>query len=71
MIEVLENATIVYIDGVKERFDALCITAERVITGRILKENGSEEFKDCGFISRENIKHIYNGSKRKMQRMKT
>lgn len=65
MVEVLENATIVYIDGVKERFDAICLTANRIITGRIFKIDGTEEFKECGFISRQNIKQIYNGSKRK------
>jgi hypothetical protein len=71
MIEVLENATIVYIDGVKERYDAIHMTAKRAITGRIFKIDGTEEFKECGFISRQNIKQIYNGSKRKIQRMKS
>jgi len=71
MIEIFENATIVYIDGVKERFDAIRMTAKRVITGRIFKIDGAEEFKECGFISRQNIKQIYNGSKRKIQRMKS
>jgi hypothetical protein len=42
-----------------------------VITGRIIKTNGTEEFKECGFISRENIKQIYNGTKRKMKKMET
>ncbi|KYK25997.1 hypothetical protein AYK20_09205 [Thermoplasmatales archaeon SG8-52-1] len=71
MIEVLENVTIVYVDGVKERFDALRLTSRRVITGRIIKTNGTEEFKECGFISRENIKQIYNGTKRKIKSMET
>jgi len=45
LIEILKNATIVYIDGVKERFDAIQITDTKAITGRIIKVNGSEEFK--------------------------
>jgi len=40
MIEILKNATIIYIDGVKERFDAICMTDKRILTGRILKING-------------------------------
>ncbi len=71
MIEVLENATIVYSDGVKEQFEAVYLTDKRVVTGRIFKTNGSEEFKECGFISRENIIQIYNGSKRKMKNMRS
>ena len=51
MIEVLENATIVYTDGVKEQFEAVYLTDKRVITGRIFKSNGTEEFKECGLHS--------------------
>ncbi len=71
MIEILKNATIVYIDGVKERFDAVRLTDKMVITGHILKSNGSVEFKEYGFISRKNIKTIYNGNKIKIQNMTT
>lgn len=71
MIEVLVNATIVYSDGVKERFDAIHVTKERIVTGRIFKKEKAEEFKECGFIPRLNIKQIYNGSKRKIQRMQS
>ena len=69
MIEIMKNATIIYIDGVKERFDAILMTDKKVITGRIFEIDGREEFKECGFISRENIKQIYNGNKRRIQRM--
>lgn len=69
MVEIMENVTIVYIDGVKERFDAICMTAKRIITGRIFEIDGSEKFKEYGFIPRQNVKQIYNGSKRKVQRM--
>ena len=71
MIEILKNATIVYIDGVKERFDAVRLTDKMVITGHILKSNGSVEFKEYGFISRKNVKTIYNGNKIKVQNMTT
>ena len=71
MIEVLENATIVYTDGVKEQFEAVYLTDKRVITGRIFKSNGTEEFKECGFISKQNIIQIYNGSKRKLKYMRS
>ena len=71
MIEILKNATIVYIDGVKERFDAIRMTKKMVITGHILQSNGSVEFKEYGFISRKNIKTIYNGNKIKIQSMTT
>lgn len=67
MIEILENATIVYIDGVKERFDAVRLTDKMAITGRIFNKDGKEEFVENGFISRRNIKTIYNGSKRKVK----
>jgi len=71
MIEILENATIVYNDGVKEQFEAICLTDKKVITGRIFKDGGKEEFVDYGFISRRNIRHIYNGSKRKIKRIRS
>ena len=69
MVEIMENVTIVYIDGVKERFDAICMTAKRIITGRIFEIDGSGKFKEYGFIPRRNVKQIYNGSKKKVQRM--
>lgn len=71
MVEIMENVTIVYIDGVKERFDAICMTAKKIITGRIFEIDGREEFKEYGFIPRQNVEQIYNGSKRKVQRMES
>jgi len=71
MIEVMENATIVYTDGVKERFEAVYLTDKRVVTGRIYKTNGTEEFKEHGFIYRQNIKEIHNGSKRKVKNIRS
>ena len=54
MIEILQNATITYSDGVKEQFEAVRITDKGVVIGRIL----DNEFVDCGFISKGNIKEI-------------
>ena len=71
MIEILENATIVYIDGVKEHFDAIHITDKKVITGRLFKKEKTKIFKEYGFILKENIKQIYNGSKIKIQSIKS
>jgi hypothetical protein len=71
MIEVMENATIVYTDGVKERYEAVYLTDKRVIMGRIYKSNGTDEFREYGFISRNNVKHIYNGSKRKVKHLRS
>jgi len=67
MIEILENATIIYTDGVKEHFDAIHLTDKKVITGRILKTEKSKIFKEYGFILRENVKKIYNGTKIKIK----
>lgn len=71
MIEIFKNATIVYTDGVKERFDAIYMTEKMAIIGRIFKINGTELFKECKFILRQDIKQIYDGSKRKIQNMKS
>ena len=62
-IEILENVTIVYEDGINEQFDAVRVTTKGVVFGRIL-DNG--EYVECGFISQHNIKHIRNGTKRKI-----
>jgi len=66
MIEILENATIVYTDGVKEHFDAIQITESKVLTGRIFKKEKTKIFEKYGFILKENIKQIYNGTKVKI-----
>jgi hypothetical protein len=71
MIEILENATIVYTDGVKEHFDAIHVTEDKVVTGRILNKNRKIIFKKYGLILRNNIKQIYNGSKIKIGDVKS
>jgi hypothetical protein len=65
-VEVLENATVIYTDGVTEQFEAVRLTDGGVIIGRIMNEGGHEEFVACGFIPRRNIKKINEGAKRKM-----
>jgi hypothetical protein len=70
MVEILENATVVYIDGVKERFDAIQLTEDKAITGRLFITNGKEKFMQNGFISRRNIKKIYNGTRRNVEKIK-
>ena len=62
MIKIIENATIIYSDGVKEQFEAVRLIDKGVIIGRVL----DGEFMDCGFIPQHNIKHIKNGMKRKI-----
>jgi len=59
--EIMKNATIIYTDGVREQFEAIRKIDKGVIIGRIL----DNEFFDCGFISKRNIKEIKDGEKRK------
>lgn len=66
MIEILQNATVIYTDGVREQFDAMRLTDKWVIIGRVI----DGEFVDYGFISRQNIKEINEGTKRKIHKMK-
>jgi hypothetical protein len=53
-----KNVTIVYDDGIEERFQAIKIIEKGVIIGRIFKENGVEEFFECGYIPKRNIRTI-------------
>lgn len=62
MTEILVNATVVYIDGIEEHFEAIQVTDKGVIFGRTLED----KIVFCGFISKRNIKQIKNGSKRKV-----
>lgn len=70
MIEILVNATVVYVDGIKERFDAVHLTNDKAVTGRVFNINGKEKFMQNGYISRSNIKKIYNGTRRKVENIK-
>ena len=64
VIEIMQNATIIYTDNVKEKFEAVYLTDKGLIIGRIL----DNEFFECGFISKRNIKEIKNGVKKSIPR---
>ena len=70
MIEILVNATVVYVDGIKERFDAVHLTNDKAVSGRVFKIDGKGKFMQNGYISRSNIKKIYNGTRRKVENIK-
>jgi hypothetical protein len=59
--EIMSNTTIIYIDGITEQFEAVRLTENGVIIGRIHEG----KFMDCGFISKRTIKRIETGGKRK------
>ena len=62
MIEIIENTTVIYTDGVGEQFEAIRVIDKGVIIGRVI----DDEFLDCGFISKSNIKEIRCGKKREL-----
>jgi len=62
-IEILQNATIIYTDKVKEQYEAIQITDKGIAIGRIL----DDEFMRYGFIPDYSIKQIKNGSKRQIE----
>ena len=78
MIEILENATIIYDDGDRAIFEAILLTDQGVIFGQILivektdlcKSISSidchEIFRECGGIPKDNIKSIEGGIKKKV-----
>ena len=70
MVKVIENVTITYTDGLREQFNAICITDQGVTIGRILKDidTDKEEFFPFGFINKNNIKKISSNRKKELQR---
>ena len=73
MIEILENAIVIYINGNRELFDAIHIIHRKVIIGRILRLDKTEKckyisccelFVGIGCIPKNNIKSIEGGTKR-------
>ena len=54
--DIIKNEKIIYIDGVREQFEAIRQIDNGVIIGRIL----DNKFFSCGFISKSNIKEIIN-----------
>jgi len=57
--KIIKNATVIYIDDVKEQFEAIRLVDKGVIIGRIL----DNRFFDCGFISKRIIKKIRGGKR--------
>ena len=59
--QILYDIIVVYIDGVKENFEAIKMKRNKVIIGRII----NSKFIDCGIISKNNIKEIKDNNLRK------
>jgi len=55
-MEIVKKATIIYTDGLEEKYDAIRVTNKGVIIGRIL----GRDFMDYGFIPKLSIKEINN-----------
>jgi len=60
--KIIRDATIVYTDGISERFEAIHLTEKGVVINRIM--NG--KFVAFGFISKRNIKEVKNEVMRKI-----
>lgn len=60
-IEIFENIIVIYIDGTREYYDAVQVTGNLVIIGRIINQN---EFLPSGRIPKNSIQHIEGGKKK-------
>ena len=59
MHDIIENATIIYKNGLKKNCEAISITEKGIYTGFIKsKNNHSEDFIDSGFIPIKYIEEI-------------
>ena len=59
MKKIIENATILYKNGLKQIYDAIYITKKGIYTGHIItKKEDGEEFEDYGFIPTDQIERI-------------
>ena len=67
IIDILEMAQIIYIDGKMDIFKAIYKANEGVYTGRIINQN---EFVNGGFIPKQIIKRINGGTERKIRKKK-
>ena len=63
IIEIIQNATIIYTDKVKESYEAIQITEKGISIGRII----DDEFLRFGFIPDYNIKQVKNGFKKQVK----
>jgi len=50
-IEIIQNVIVVYINGEKELFEAICKKENKIFTGRIINRT----FIEGGFIPNQNI----------------
>lgn len=66
IINILEMAQIIYNDGKKDFFEAIQISDNGVFTGRIINNN----FVNGGFIPKQNIKEIKDGTERRIRKRK-
>ena len=60
VIEIMQNATVIYTDNIQESFEALRVIDKGVIIGRII----DGELVEYGYISKNSIKEIRKGKKR-------
>lgn len=67
-IEIIQDAIVVYKDGLKELFDAIYITDESLITGRIVNVDDLRVFVEEGGIPKQNVLRIEGGKKMKVFR---
>jgi hypothetical protein len=58
--KIIRDATIVYTDGLSERFEGIHLTENGVVIDRII----DGKVIACGFIPKRNIKEIRNGNRR-------
>jgi hypothetical protein len=59
MENILQDATIVQKNGLKQLFDAIVITKKGIYTGvLIIRDKGDEKFEEHGFIPKNQIEKI-------------
>jgi hypothetical protein len=59
MENIIENATILYTNGVKQLYDAVLITEKGIYIGRLRSKKGMhKDFEDHSFIPRDQIQKI-------------
>lgn len=62
MNEIIEHTTIIYKDGIHERFEAILIKEKGIQIGRIIKSN----FVPFGYIPNHSIKEINKEKEKKV-----
>jgi len=67
VIEIIQNATVVYTDDVKEQFEGIRLIDRGLVIGRFI----DGEFVEYGYISKGNVKRISGGKKREIKKLDT